>query len=150
MPSLIEDYKTTHFDVVLKAETTSVLISGKNPGVIPHKVPSGVKAAFVGICPVAGSEIGTVIWSGFFPSALKAKKYQFLLKPLVVGHGLENLQDDMEKGKARRYALSKKLTRQIEPLVEGEAHRHHAMRQQILTDLVDELVVHRAKASGSL
>jgi NADPH:quinone reductase-like Zn-dependent oxidoreductase len=89
----------TCYEVVGKAEGTAKFVACAMP-VAPDTVPAGVTAKFLNAATVTGNEVGELIWKRFLPAALKENKFLCLPEPLVVGHGLEKLQEAIDKGKA--------------------------------------------------
>lgn len=88
------------FDVVAKADGPSKFVACTMPGVTPDQVPAGVKTNFVNAPRVPDQEVRQYIWAKFLPAALEAKKYKCLPEPVVVGHGLEKLQEAVDRGKS--------------------------------------------------
>ncbi|KAK5239794.1 hypothetical protein LTS06_012671, partial [Exophiala xenobiotica] len=62
-------------------------------------LPAGVTARFLQAGAVLKNEVGELIWSEFLPAALEQNKYRFAPPPLIVGSGLERLQEAVDKGK---------------------------------------------------
>jgi NADPH:quinone reductase-like Zn-dependent oxidoreductase len=86
------------FEIIAKVEGTK-FISCAMP-IVPDKVPQGLSAKFINASAVAApNEVGEMIWTKFLPAALEQGKYKCLPEPLVVGQGLEKLQEAMDKGK---------------------------------------------------
>jgi NADPH:quinone reductase-like Zn-dependent oxidoreductase len=86
------------FEIVAKAPGTAKFVASAVP-LNPEKVPAGITARFLNAASVPKNEVGELIWTEFLPSALEQNKYQFAPPPLVVGQGLEKLQEAIDKGK---------------------------------------------------
>jgi NADPH:quinone reductase-like Zn-dependent oxidoreductase len=66
----------------------------------PEQVPQGVSAKFIMAGRVAAAnEVGVMIWNKFLPAALENGTFKCLPEPLVVGKGLDKLQEAVDKGK---------------------------------------------------
>jgi NADPH:quinone reductase-like Zn-dependent oxidoreductase len=86
------------YEVVAKAAGTKFVACAMP--VVPDKVPEGVTAKFISAAKVAApNEVGEMIWTNFLPAALEKNKFKCLPEPLVVGQGLEKLQEAVDQGK---------------------------------------------------
>ncbi|KAK5273878.1 hypothetical protein LTR99_000867 [Exophiala xenobiotica] len=87
------------FEIVAKAPGTTKFVASAVP-LGPDKVlPAGVTARFLQAGAVLKNEVGELIWSKFLPAALEQNKYKFAPPPLIVGSGLEKIQEALDKGK---------------------------------------------------
>ena len=87
------------FEIIAKT-TGNKFIACAMP-IVPDKVPQGLSAKFINASAVAApNEVGQLIWTEFLPAALAQGKYKCLPEPLVVGKGLDKLQEAIDKGKA--------------------------------------------------
>jgi NADPH:quinone reductase-like Zn-dependent oxidoreductase len=94
------------YEVVAKVAGTKFVASAVP--VVPDKVPEGVTAKFISASKGAGpTEVGEMIWTKFLPAALEENKFKCLPEPLVVGQGLEKLQEAVDKGKMRGVSARK-------------------------------------------
>ncbi|KAI2466264.1 GroES-like protein [Annulohypoxylon bovei var. microspora] len=84
------------FEVIGKIQGTKFVACAMKPTEIPEGIQ--VKMVFAGT--LRDNEVGPMIYGQFLPEALSQKKYQCLPKPLIVGHGLEHLQDAFDQGKS--------------------------------------------------
>jgi NADPH:quinone reductase-like Zn-dependent oxidoreductase len=88
------------FEVVAKVEGTKFVASAVP--LVPDKVPEGVTAKFIPASKGADlNDVKGMIWTKFLPAALEENKFKCLPEPLIVGQGLEKLQEAMDKGKMR-------------------------------------------------
>lgn len=71
-------------------------------GAAPDDLGEGVEAKFfsAGSIDAQDPEIGQAIWGDFVPQALKDGRLRPLPEPLVVGHGLEKIQEGLDIQKA--------------------------------------------------
>ncbi len=87
------------FEVIAKVEGTKFVACAMP--IFPDKVPQGLSAKFINAAAVAApNEVGEMIWTKFLPVVLEKGKFKCLPEPLVVGQGLEKLQEAIDKGKA--------------------------------------------------
>jgi NADPH:quinone reductase-like Zn-dependent oxidoreductase len=87
------------FEVISKIEGTKFVACAMP--VVPDQVPEGISAKFINASDVASpDEVGKMIWTDFLPAALEKGKFKCLPEPLVVGQGLEKVQEAIDKGKA--------------------------------------------------
>lgn len=94
------------FEIIAKVPGTK-FISCAMP-IVPEKVPQGLSAKFIRASTVAApDEVGEMIWTKFLPNALESGKYKCLPEPLVVGHGLEKIQEAIDKGKSGTQSAQK-------------------------------------------
>ncbi|KAK3385197.1 chaperonin 10-like protein [Podospora didyma] len=95
------------FEVVLASEGAKVVIAAMP--LAEDKVPAGIERArgiFAGT--IKDNEVGGIIFNKFVPEALAAGKFRALPPPVVVGEGLESLQEAVDKLKGGA-ASAKKL-----------------------------------------
>lgn len=84
-------------NVVAKVEGSKFVASAPSP---PKDLPEGVTSKMIFAGTLRDNEVGGIIYNDFLEGALAQKKYQCLPEPLIVGHGLEKLQEAFEKGNA--------------------------------------------------
>ncbi len=63
---------------------------------VPEKLPEGVTAKFILGSDLKDNEVGEAIYGTFLPKALKEGKYVCAPEPMVVGKGLESIQEALE------------------------------------------------------
>jgi len=81
------------FDIVSKSEGTKfVALAMQYEG----KVPDGVGAKFIMGWTLKDNEVGAKIFKDFLPKALEAGNYVYAPEPLVVGKGLDKIQEAFE------------------------------------------------------
>lgn len=87
------------FEVIAKVKGTKFVACAMP--ISPNKMPQGLSAKFINAAAVAApNEVGEMIWTKFLPPAMEKGKSKCLLEPVVVGQGLEKLQEAIDKGKA--------------------------------------------------
>jgi len=65
----------------------------------PEGLASGVKANGVFAVTIKDNDVGPAVWDRFLPKALAAGKFQAKPDPMVIGHGLEHVQEGCEINK---------------------------------------------------
>lgn len=65
----------------------------------PEDLPSGIKAKGVFAVTIKDNEVGPAVWDKFLPKALAAGKFQAKPDAMVIGHGLEHVQEGMAANK---------------------------------------------------
>ncbi|KAI0847513.1 GroES-like protein [Daldinia vernicosa] len=73
----------------------------------PTNVPEGVQAKMVFASTLKENEVASIIYDQYLPVALVQKKFRCLPKPLVFGHGLENIQAAIDLGKSGSVSAKK-------------------------------------------
>ncbi|OTB12703.1 hypothetical protein K445DRAFT_369280 [Daldinia sp. EC12] len=91
------------FEVISKVEGAKFVACALEP----TNVPNGVQAKMVFASTLKDNEVGTVIFDQYLPAALNQKKLQCLPRPLVFGHGLENIQGAIDLGKSGSVSAKK-------------------------------------------
>ncbi|KID81119.1 Alcohol dehydrogenase superfamily, zinc-type [Metarhizium guizhouense ARSEF 977] len=85
------------FDVVANSEGSKFVAVA---GPVPDQVPREIQAKMIFGSSLKDNEVGSKVFDDFLAGALADGKYQCLPKPMLVGHGLETLQDAMDRGLA--------------------------------------------------
>lgn len=85
------------FDVVANSKGSKFVAVA---GPLPDKVPREIQAKMIFGSSLKDNEVGSKVFDEFLAEALADGKYQCLPKPVLVGHGLEKLQDAMDRGLA--------------------------------------------------
>jgi NADPH:quinone reductase-like Zn-dependent oxidoreductase len=86
------------FDIAAKAEGHKFVACAMP--VKPENVPQGVSAKFIMAGRVAApNKVGEMIWGEFLPAALQKGTFKCLPGPVVVGRGLDKIQEALDKGK---------------------------------------------------
>ncbi|KAI1807240.1 GroES-like protein [Daldinia bambusicola] len=93
----------TVFEVISKVEGNKFVACAMEP----TNAPEGVQAKMVFGSSLKDNEVGSVIFDQYLPAALTQKKFQCLPKPLVFGHGLENIQGAIDLGKSGSISAKK-------------------------------------------
>lgn len=93
------------FEVVAKSEGRKFVTCAMP---VPENKPASVDAKFVFASTIKDNEVGKVIFEDFLPAALE-RSYQTAPPPLVVGNGLEKVQEAYEMGKSGAYSAKKLL-----------------------------------------
>ncbi|KAI1386646.1 GroES-like protein [Hypoxylon trugodes] len=91
------------FEVVAKSQGAKFVACAMQP----NDVPEGISAKMVFGSTLKDNEVGPIIFQQYLPAALAQKKWQPLPKPLVAGHGLEKVQDAIDKGKSGEVSAQK-------------------------------------------
>ncbi|KAL2017952.1 hypothetical protein VTK56DRAFT_1484 [Thermocarpiscus australiensis] len=84
------------FEVVARSEGAKTVAIA---GVLPNDIPAGITAKAIFAGTIKDSELGSKIFDDYLPGALAQNKYKCLPTPLVVGQGLEKIQEALDKGK---------------------------------------------------
>ena len=63
---------------------------------VPEKLPEGVTAKFIMGSDLKDNEVGEALYGEFLPKALKEGKYVCAPEPMVVGKGLESVQEALD------------------------------------------------------
>ncbi|KAI6259445.1 putative secondary metabolism biosynthetic enzyme [Pyricularia oryzae] len=69
--------------------------------------PAGVTASFILVNSIKDSHIGAAVFNEFLPTALATGSFQAKPAPLVVGRGLESLQEAMDRGREGNVSAQK-------------------------------------------
>ncbi len=90
----IHDAADAVFEVVSRSEGHKFVTTAFQ---VPESKPANVEAKMVWGGSLKDNEVGPVIFDEFLPAALAAKKFQCLPEPLVIGQGLDKVQDGWDK-----------------------------------------------------
>lgn len=66
----------------------------------PEGLPKGVSVAGVFALTIRHNEVGPAVWANYVPKALETGQLKAVPEPLVIGSGLEKVQEGMDKNKA--------------------------------------------------
>ncbi|KAI2621294.1 GroES-like protein [Hypoxylon sp. NC1633] len=83
------------FEVVSKSQGAKFVACAMQ---VPE-VPEGLQAKMVFGSSLKDNEVGPIIYEKFLPAALAQNKFKCLPSPHIAGHGLEAVQDAIDKGK---------------------------------------------------
>lgn len=84
-------------ELATKAKSVKSISTVRPP---PAEVPTGVTVKMAFATSLQGSNVGKAIFDDFLPEALASGKYLAAPDPLVIGKGLEHVQDGLDKLKA--------------------------------------------------
>jgi len=92
----ISNPETYTHDLAILAKLGGGHLACVHPPPPPSDVPANVKAGMI----FAVNDVAAPVWKDYVTPALQAGNLQCLPPPLVVGKGLEHVQDALEKSKA--------------------------------------------------
>jgi len=92
-----EDTVKKNVDIASKLDGKKFVATVLPP---PEGLNSDVTVKGVFALTIAGNEVGKAVWSDFVPEALKDGSLKTKPEPLVIGKGLEKLQEGCDKNKA--------------------------------------------------
>lgn len=84
------------FEVVARSEGAKTVAVA---GVLPNDIPPGITAKAIFASTIKDNEVGGIIFDDYLPGALAQNKHKCQPAPLVVGQGLEKIQEALDKGK---------------------------------------------------
>jgi NADPH:quinone reductase-like Zn-dependent oxidoreductase len=84
------------FEVVARSEGAKTVAVA---GVLPNDVPAEITARAIFASTIKDNEVGGKIFDDYLPGALAQNKHKCQPTPLVVGQGLEKIQEALDKGK---------------------------------------------------